>query len=230
MPHTPCRFEVNGVHSLMSYATPCHTRHVGLRRTMCIAMCSYVYMCEYTCAYPRKCVNIHMYGWQPSSPNYIHPGKRPLSSMAPVIIVDKDGNPRLVLGSAGGARITNVNAQVGLTASQIRSTSLSSSSQVGLTSLSSSSQVGLTSLSSTLSGRTDISVFILSGRTDVSVFILSDRTDVSVFILSGRTDSLSDKTHISVFILSGRADRLSGKTYISVSILSGETDISIFIL
>ena len=31
MPHTPCRFEVNDVHSLMSYTTPCHTRHVGLR-------------------------------------------------------------------------------------------------------------------------------------------------------------------------------------------------------
>ena len=31
MPHTPCRFEVNDVHSLMSYTTPCHTRRVGLR-------------------------------------------------------------------------------------------------------------------------------------------------------------------------------------------------------
>ncbi|KAK7486427.1 hypothetical protein BaRGS_00022351 [Batillaria attramentaria] len=47
-----------------------------------------------------------------ASPNYIAPGKRPLSSMAPAIIVDKDGNPRLVLGSAGGARITTINAQV----------------------------------------------------------------------------------------------------------------------
>ena len=37
MPHTPCRFEANDVHGLMSYTTPCHTRHVGLRRTMCIA-------------------------------------------------------------------------------------------------------------------------------------------------------------------------------------------------
>ncbi|PVD33745.1 hypothetical protein C0Q70_05005 [Pomacea canaliculata] len=46
------------------------------------------------------------------SPNYVTPGKRPLSSMAPAIIVDKDGNPRLVLGSAGGVRITTTNAQV----------------------------------------------------------------------------------------------------------------------
>ncbi|XP_076450372.1 glutathione hydrolase 1 proenzyme-like isoform X2 [Babylonia areolata] len=49
---------------------------------------------------------------QHSSPNFIQPGKRPLSSMAPAIVVDRAGNPRLVVGSAGGARITNCNVQV----------------------------------------------------------------------------------------------------------------------
>nr|KAG5699190.1 hypothetical protein BaRGS_012711 [Batillaria attramentaria] len=59
-----------------------------------------------------KADGLNVDGLQSASPNYIAPGKRPLSSMAPAIIVDKDGNPRLVLGSAGGARITTINAQV----------------------------------------------------------------------------------------------------------------------
>ncbi|KAK7098640.1 hypothetical protein V1264_002891 [Littorina saxatilis] len=49
---------------------------------------------------------------KPLSPNCIEPGKRPLSSMAPLIVVDKGGNPFLTLGSAGGSTITTVNAQV----------------------------------------------------------------------------------------------------------------------
>ena len=37
--------------------------------------------------------------------NRIEPGKRPRSSMAPTIVLGRDGNPALVTGSAGGARI-----------------------------------------------------------------------------------------------------------------------------
>jgi gamma-glutamyltranspeptidase / glutathione hydrolase len=38
-------------------------------------------------------------------PNAPGPGKRPRSSMAPVIVLDSEGNTRLVIGSRGGARI-----------------------------------------------------------------------------------------------------------------------------
>ncbi|ESO97578.1 hypothetical protein LOTGIDRAFT_208751 [Lottia gigantea] len=49
---------------------------------------------------------------QSESANYIAPGKMPLSSMAPAIFVNQDGEVELVIGSSGGARITTVNAQV----------------------------------------------------------------------------------------------------------------------
>ncbi|XP_016039938.2 glutathione hydrolase 1 proenzyme [Drosophila simulans] len=49
----------------------------------------------------------------PASPaNYIYPGKRPMSSMSPCIIVDQDGNVRLLVGAAGGTRITSSVAAV----------------------------------------------------------------------------------------------------------------------
>jgi len=43
--------------------------------------------------------------------NSIAPGKRPLSSMSPTIILDDQGNPRLTCGAAGGPRIINATLQ-----------------------------------------------------------------------------------------------------------------------
>jgi gamma-glutamyltranspeptidase/glutathione hydrolase/leukotriene-C4 hydrolase len=52
----------------------------------------------------------------PASPaNYITPGKRPVSSMAPVIIMEKSTQRiQLVLGASGGTRITTSIAQVAM--------------------------------------------------------------------------------------------------------------------
>jgi gamma-glutamyltranspeptidase / glutathione hydrolase len=58
------------------------------------------------------CLNdtMHDFDPNPGGPNSIAPGKRPLSNMAPTLLL-RDGEPYLVAGSAGGPRIVTATLQ-----------------------------------------------------------------------------------------------------------------------
>ena len=51
------------------------------------------------------------FGYMPSEANYIQPGKRPLSSMTPVIVTHPNGTLFLITGAAGGSRIITATVQ-----------------------------------------------------------------------------------------------------------------------
>ena len=54
----------------------------------------------------------NVYNLAPAQSNFIHPGKRPQSSMTPTIILDRQNNTKMVIGASGGSRITTGVAQV----------------------------------------------------------------------------------------------------------------------
>lgn len=55
---------------------------------------------------------VNNYGVPASEANFIAPGKRPLSSMCPIIILDEHRHVRLLIGGAGGIKITSSVAYV----------------------------------------------------------------------------------------------------------------------
>lgn len=54
----------------------------------------------------------NFYGFPPSPSNFIKPFKRPMSSMCPTILIDHKDDVVLVIGGAGGSKITLATAYV----------------------------------------------------------------------------------------------------------------------
>lgn len=57
---------------------------------------------------------VNKFNLAPSKFNRIRPGKRPVSSMAPSVFTDSEGNVKLVIGGSGGSKITTAIASVSL--------------------------------------------------------------------------------------------------------------------